>query len=149
MSTTTTSPAPTTLRHVSDLRGIPPNIVRELEFLRSFCYKLLDRINAIPPSVTTTTTTAASAPSITVISRLLTASTTISDPGGDIAAGVEIEYQLTQDSTGGRVVSWSSTFKGVDALTVGRTAGRMSVIRFRKLTSTRIVRLFAVSDIII
>lgn len=66
-----------------------------------------------------------------IIAQTLTTNTTISDPA--LPDGAEVEYHLTQDSTGGWVVSWNSNFKGVDTLTVPGDAGTTTVVRFRKI----------------
>ncbi len=39
-----------TIKHVPDLRGVPENIKRTLEFHNQYLYQLLDRVNAIPGS---------------------------------------------------------------------------------------------------
>ena len=79
--------------------------------------------------------------------QTITANTTIADPTTSVPVGMEVEWQLTQNVVGGWVVTWASVFRGVSALTVGRTASRMNIIRFRKLTATQLVRIFSVGDV--
>lgn len=81
------------------------------------------------------------------ITQVITTDVSIADPGGLVDVGQEVEYQLTQDSTGGWVVSWDTEFKGVSPLTVGRVANFWNVVRFRKLASGMYARLFATGDV--
>jgi hypothetical protein len=101
----------------------------------------------IGPDIGTIVSESPEAPAGTIYidARTITANTTIGVPT-TVADGGEIEFQLTQDGTGGWVVSWNAVFKGVGALSAGRTANLLSILRFRRLASNY-YRLFANGDI--
>lgn len=79
------------------------------------------------------------------VATTLTAPVTVAAPT-DVPDGAEVEYRFTQDGVGGRVVNWAADFHGVDGLTVGRTANRLSFVRFRRF-GTVYYHLFSMADI--
>ncbi len=113
--------------------GTPPDRAAEIEELRTLLAAMAD-----PRPIPVT---------LVQIPQTITANTTIADPGGLVEIGVEAEYQLTYDGVGGWVVTWDAAFKGVGALTVGRTANRLNVVRFRRISSTQLLLLFSVADV--
>jgi len=108
--------------------------------------RLAEAVRIGPDVGTVITESPEAAPGTVYIdARTITANTTIAAPT-TVSDGGEIEFQLTQDGTGGWVVSWNAVFKGVDALVVGTTASLLNIVRFRRLGSAY-VRLFSIGDI--
>jgi hypothetical protein len=79
------------------------------------------------------------------VAKTLTGNITELAPS-DVPDGSEVEYRYTQDGVGAWVVNWAADFHGVDALTVGRTANRLSFVRFRRVGAVY-YRLFSLGDI--
>ena len=75
--------------------------------------------------------------------QTFTANTLIADPNATtrvVPAGTPFRYGLLQDGTGGWVITWNGVFKGVTALTVGRTADRASTVEFDAFSTTQFVK---------
>lgn len=77
----------------------------------------------------------------------LTEAITIADPGATVSIGQEVEYQFTQDATGGWAVTWDAVFKGSPS--VGTGASRMSIVRFRKESQTQYVKLWESVNVVV
>lgn len=132
-------PQKTAVREVTALPPITSSYDGELVFFASQVYRFNEA--AVPGGQWEILVTTA------VIEQTVTANTLIADPSVTVPVGSFVDYFILQDSTGGWVVTWNAVFKGISALTVGRTADFISAVRFFKKSATQLIITSSQGDI--